>query len=119
MWSCWTLPGCPAWIAPVISKAHASLSSREQASRKYSVEVLVFSLMRSCGEKESDQHSKAQWARESCQQKGQAQVVQSRDCPVPWPLVYAPVVSATSLGHFRQWGAHSLLRQASPLGQIN
>lgn len=48
MWSCWTFPGCPAWIAPVISKAQASLSSREQASRKYSVDVWVFNLMRSC-----------------------------------------------------------------------
>ena len=46
-WSCWTFPGCPAWMAPVISKAQASLSSREQASRKYSVDVWVFSLMRS------------------------------------------------------------------------
>lgn len=54
MWSCWIFPGCPAWIAPVISKAHESLSSREQASRKYSVEVWVFSLMRSCENRQPD-----------------------------------------------------------------
>lgn len=54
MWSCWTFPGCPAWIAPVISKAQESLSSREQASRKYSVEVRVFSLMRSCEKRQPD-----------------------------------------------------------------
>ena len=54
MWSCWTFPGCPAWIAPVISKAQESLSSREQASRKYSVEVRVFSLMRSYGKRQPD-----------------------------------------------------------------
>lgn len=54
VWSCWTFPGCPAWIAPVISKAQESLSSREQASRKYSVEVRVFSLMRSCEKKQPD-----------------------------------------------------------------